>query len=183
MLGEGKMLNISRPLMKLLVKVFLIGMFLISCGDKDPDLLTLRSSGNGPDEFALVTLRAIEMPSDFSNLPTPTLGGSNLTDINPQEDVINALGGVLNSKEESSQVDKYLEEAVSRFGLIDNIRGELSLEDEKFRSKNNGLFLERLVDMNVYFRAYSSMTLDSMEEMDRLSGIGIKILARPPNSK
>ena len=79
--------------------------------------------------------------------------------------------------------DKSLKEAVSRFGLVDNIKDELYLADKKFREENKGLFLERLVNMNVYFRAYSSMTLDSIKEMDRLSELGVKILALPPNKK
>ena len=123
------------------------------------------------------------MPSDFSKLPTPTLGGANLTDINPQEEVITALGGVLQVADDTLENDKSLKEAVSRFGLVDNIKDELYLADKKFREENKGLFLERLVNMNVYFRAYSSMTLDSIKEMDRLSELGVKILALPPNKK
>ena len=169
--------------MKLFFKIFLFSMLLFSCGNTDPNLLTLRNSGNGPDEFALVTLREIEMPSDFSKLPTPTLGGANLTDINPQEEVITALGGVLQVADDTFENDKSLKEAVSRFGLVDNIKDELYLADKKFREENKGLFLERLVNMNVYFRAYSSMTLDSIKEMDRLSELGVKILALPPNKK
>ena len=129
--------------MNLFLKIFLFAMLLVSCGDNDPNLLTLRNSGNGPDEFALVTLREIEMPSDFSTLPVPTLGGSNLTDISPQEDVITALGGVLQVNDNTFGNDKSLEEAITRFGLIDNIKDELSLADKKFREKNKGLFLER----------------------------------------
>ena len=96
--------------MNLFFKIFLFAMLLVSCGDNDPNLLTLRNPGNGPDEFALVTLREIEMPSDFSTLPAPTLGGSNLTDINPQEDVITALGGVLQVTDDNFRNDKFLEE-------------------------------------------------------------------------
>lgn len=176
-------LNKCRHSMNSFFKIFLFAMLLVSCGDNDPNLLTLRNHGNGPDEFALVTLREIEMPSDFSTLPAPTLGGSNLTDINPQEDVITALGGVVQLTNDTFGNDKSLEEAITRFGLIDNIKDELSLADKKFRKENKGLFLERLIDMNVYFRAYSSMTLDSKKEMDRLSELGVKILARPPNYK
>ena len=176
-------LNKCRHSMNSFLKIFLFAMLLVSCGGNDPNLLTLRNSGNGPDEFALVTLREIEMPSDFSTLPAPTLGGPNLTDINPQEDVITALGGVLQVTDDNFRNDKFLEEAVSRFGLVDNIKDELSLADRKFRDENKGLLLERLVDMNVYYRAYSSMTLDSIKEMDRLTKLGVKILARPPNSK
>ena len=73
-----------------------------------------------------------------------------------------------------------MEETASRFGVMENIRYELALEDKKFRSENRGLLLERLVDMNVYFKAYSSMALDSKQELERLSKLGVKIFAVPP---
>ena len=73
-----------------------------------------------------------------------------------------------------------MEETASRFGIMENIRNELALEDKKFRTENRGLLLERLVNMNVYFKAYSSMTLDSNQELERLSKLGVKILATPP---
>ena len=66
------------------------------------------------------------------------------------------------------------------FGLNENIREELLSEDREFRLKNRGLLFERLASMNVYFKAYSSMTLDSEEELARLNKLGVKILANPP---
>ena len=109
------------------------------------------------------------------------MGGANLTDQNPREDVILALGGSLTAKTDLTQKDdKLLEETASRFGVIENIRDELSLEDRQFRSENRGLLLERLVSLNVYFKAYSSMTLDSIKESERLSKLGVKIFAIPP---
>ena len=73
-----------------------------------------------------------------------------------------------------------MEETASRFGVMENIRNELALEDKKFRTENRGLLLERLVNMNVYFKAYSSMALDSKQELERLSKLGVKIFAVPP---
>ena len=168
-------------LIRLFLKSFLIFFVITSCSESDPNLFSLKNFGNGPDEFALVTLREIQMPADFSILPKPTLGGSNLTDQNPQEDVILALGGSLTAKNDLTQKDnKILEETASRFGVIENIRDELSLEDKKFRIENRGLLLERLVSLNVYFKAYSSMTLNSIKEAERLSELGVKIFAVPP---
>jgi hypothetical protein len=168
-------------LLRLFLKSFLLLCVITSCSESDPNLFSLKNSGSGPDEFALVTLREIQMPADFSILPKPTMGGANLTDQNPREDVILALGGSLTAKTDLTQKDdKLLEETASRFGVIENIRDELSLEDRQFRSENRGLLLERLVSLNVYFKAYSSMTLDSIKESERLSKLGVKIFAIPP---
>ena len=167
--------------MRLYFKSFLIFFVITSCSESDPNLFSLKNLSDGPDEFALVTLREIQMPTDFSILPKPTLGGVNLTDQNPQEDVILALGGSLTAKTNLTQEDdKLLEETASRFGVMENIRNELALEDKKFRTKNRGLLLERLVNKNVYFKAYSSMALDSKQELERLSKLGVKIFAVPP---
>jgi hypothetical protein len=101
--------------------------------------------------------------------------------VNPQEDVILALGGSLSAKNGNKHKDdKLFEDTVSRFGLNENIREELLSEDREFRLKNMGLLFERLASMNVYFKAYSSMTLDSEEELARLNKLGVKILANPP---
>ena len=168
-------------LIKFYFKSFLIFFVITSCSESEPNLFSLKNLSDGPDEFALVTLREIQMPTDFSILPKPTLGGVNLTDQNPQEDVILALGGSLTAETNLTQEDdKLLEETATRFGVMENIRNELALEDKKFRIENRGLLLERLVNMNVYFKAYSSMTLDSNRELERLSKLGVKILATPP---
>tara|TARA_Y100000385_G_scaffold258577_1_gene286688 strand:+ start:200 stop:724 length:525 start_codon:yes stop_codon:yes gene_type:complete len=168
-------------LAKLFFKIFLVFGVITSCGPSDPNLFSLKNYGEGPDEFALVTLREIQMPESFSTLPVPTLGGSNLTDVNPQEDVILALGGSLSAKNGNKHKDdKLFEDTASRFGLNENIREELLSEDREFRLKNRGLLFERLASMNVYFKAYSSMTLDSEEELVRLNKLGVKILANPP---
>ena len=125
-------------LIKLYFKSFLIFFVITSCSESDPNLFSLKNLSDGPDEFALVTLREIQMPTDFSILPKPTLGGVNLTDQNPQEDVILALGGSLTAKTNLTQEDdKLLEETASRFGIMENIRNELALEE-----KNLGLKIE-----------------------------------------
>jgi len=66
---------------------------LAACGgDRAPQLMNLRS-GQGPDEFAIVPPKALEMPQSLSDLPEPTPGGYNRTDQNPEADAAVALGG------------------------------------------------------------------------------------------
>ena len=53
------------------------------CGawrEKPPQLMNLRSSTNGPDEFSIVPPKPLEMPEDLAALPEPTPGGENRTD-------------------------------------------------------------------------------------------------------
>ena len=66
------------------------------CGgarDKPPQLMNLRSSTNGPDEFSIVPPKPLEMPEDLAALPEPTPGGENRTDQRPKDDAVLALGG------------------------------------------------------------------------------------------
>ena len=66
---------------------------LAACGgDRDPQLMNLRA-GQGPDEFAIVPPKPLEMPENLSELPDPTPGGFNRTDQNPEADAVIALGG------------------------------------------------------------------------------------------
>ena len=66
------------------------------CGawrDKPPQLMNLRSSTAGPDEFSIVPPKALEMPEDLAALPEPTPGGENHTDPRPKDEAVLALGG------------------------------------------------------------------------------------------
>jgi hypothetical protein len=61
--------------------------------DGTPELMNLRSSTSGPDEFGILPPKPLAMPEDVAVLPEPTPGGTNLTDQNPRADAIVALGG------------------------------------------------------------------------------------------
>ncbi|MGB4908683.1 MAG: DUF3035 domain-containing protein, partial [Tabrizicola sp.] len=64
---------------------------LAACGGKgDPQLMNLRT-GQGPDEFAIVPPKALEMPESLADLPEPTPGGFNRTDQTPEADAAVAL--------------------------------------------------------------------------------------------
>ena len=65
------------------------------CGakDKQPELMNLRSSTSGPDEFGILPTKPLAMPDSLTELPAPTPGGANITDPTPQADAVAALGG------------------------------------------------------------------------------------------
>lgn len=67
---------------------------LSACGgSEDPQLMNLRSPSDGPDEFAILPPKPLQMPKSLASLPTPTPGGTNITDPTPEADAIVAMGG------------------------------------------------------------------------------------------
>ena len=68
---------------------------LSACGNGNdtPSLFNLEQPGNGPDEFAILPPRPLQLPENLAELPAPTPGGANLTDPTPNADAIVALGG------------------------------------------------------------------------------------------
>ncbi|QMU58062.1 MAG: DUF3035 domain-containing protein [Boseongicola sp.] len=157
---------------------------LTACGggkEEAPDLLNIRQgSGDGPDEFAILPTKPLVLPSDMTALPTPTPGGSNRTDPQPEIEVARALGGNAGVLD-GGLTDRALFTHVSRFGVQENIRATLAALDLEFRRANDGKFLERLFNVNVYFSSYSAMELDQYAELERLRRAGIRTSAVPPD--
>lgn len=155
---------------------------LAACGsDKAPDLMNLRSDSNGPDEFAILPPKSLEMPASLADLPAPTPGGSNLTDPQPQNDAIAALGG--NPPATSGVSDAGLYNYATRQGVTPGIRQTLASEDLEFRKKNNGRPLERLFNLNVYYKAYAKQSLDQHAELLRWRAAGARTPSAPPRNK
>lgn len=149
-------------------------------GNADPNLLNIRQPrSEGPDEFAVLPTKPLEMPADRS-LPPPTPGGTNRTDPTPQADATAALGGnaaVLARPSGDGALIAY----ASRHGRDPQIREQLAAADLEFRRKNDGRLLERLFNVNVYFDAYEEMELDQHRELERLRRAGIRTSAAPPD--
>lgn len=151
-----------------------------ACSRSDPGLMNIRQPREeGPDEFAVVPSKPLEIPSDLAALPEPTPGGVNRTDPTPEADVALALGGnpeVLTRRSGDGALVAY----ATRFGLEPRIRGELAAEDLEYRRNNRGRVLERLFQVNVYYNAYEPMELDQYRELERLRRAGIRTSAIPP---
>lgn len=158
----------------------LVAMVGLSACDRNrtPTLLNVKSNTDGPDEFAIMPNRPLEIPEqlDRTNLPAPTPGGSNRTDINPISDAVVALGGNPNAGSNDGRLVSY----VSRYGVSPGIRESLAAEDIEFRRKNDGRLLERLFNVNVYYKAYSKQSLDQYRELERLRRAGIRTVSAPP---
>ena len=145
----------------------------------EPELLNLRSDGT-PDEFGILPTAELEEPQDYVSLPAPTPGGSNRVDPQPDAIAVAALGGrpgVVASR----AGDGALLSATGRFGTDPAIRQQLAAEDLAFRQDNRGRPLERLFNINVYYRAYRDQSLDQHAELERFRRAGITTPAAPPD--
>jgi hypothetical protein len=163
-----------------------LAMLLVSaCGNRDraPELMNIRSA-DGPDEFGILPPKPLEQPEDLTALPEPTPGGENRTDPKPFDDASIALGG----KPQASaggvpSSDGALYAHASRFGTEAGIRSTLAAEDLEWRRDNNGRILERLLNVNVYFKAYRKFWLDQHDELARWRAKGIRTPSAPPRGE
>ncbi len=161
--------------------VIVLALAVSACGgDETPNLLNSGATSDGPDEFAILPTKPLQMPDDLASLPAPTPGGGNLADPTPQADAVAALGGRPGASVGASG-DRGLVAYAGRFGVTPAIRETLAAEDLAFRRANNARLLERLFNTNVYFRAYESQTLDSYRELERMRRAGIRTPSAPPS--
>ncbi|MFZ1469519.1 MAG: DUF3035 domain-containing protein [Paracoccaceae bacterium] len=160
--------------------VAMLGLAACGGGDKQPQLMNIRS-GSGPDEFGILPPKALEMPESMAELPSPTPGGENRTDPRPFDDVAVALGGKPQQKGGGvPAADGALYAQAGRFGVDGSIRQTLAGEDLQWRRDNNGRVLERLFNVNVYFKAYRRQWLDQHAELARWRARGVKTPSAPP---
>lgn len=153
---------------------------LAACGGKGaPQLMNLRA-GQGPDEFAIVPPKPLEMPANLSELPEPTPGGYSRTDRNPEAEAAVALGGSPSAAGGIPAGDSALYAHSARFGVDGGIRATLASEDLKWRRDNNGRPLERLFNVNVYYKAYRKQRLDQQAELARWRALGVRTSSAPP---
>lgn len=160
-----------------LVGILSAALALSAC-DRDvaPKLLNIKSNQNGPDEFSVLPSKPLTLPDDVTALPEPTPGGSNLTDVTPLADATRALGG----RPDAGSSDGRLVSYVSRFGVDPAIRSELAASDLDYRRRNNGRVLERVFNVNVYYKAYRKQSLDQYAELERLRARGVRTVSAPP---
>lgn len=154
---------------------------LSACAEKDPILMNVRSST--PDEFSIMPNKPLEAPEDYEALPEPTPNGTNRAAVNPFADAVVALGGDAERLEpgRTNAGEGTLIAHAARYGAPANIREELAEEDLEYRRKNNGRLLERLFNVNVYFKSYSPQALDQQLELDRVRAAGAITPSAPPD--
>jgi hypothetical protein len=152
-----------------------------ACARGEPNLMRIQST-QGPDEFAIVPGKPIEIPEDLSSLPPPSAPGSaNRTDATPDRDAVAALGGTpsrLVRDGRTSAPD--LVRSASRYGVQPGVREELAAADLEFRRNNRGRVLERLFNVTTYFDAYAQTELNQHAEQERWRRAGARSSAAPP---
>ncbi|MCY4181053.1 MAG: DUF3035 domain-containing protein [Litoreibacter sp.] len=162
---------------KILIGMVLVALTLSACSrNREPQLLNIKSNTDGPDEFAILPNKPLVQPEDYAALPQPTPGGANRADANPLADATLALGGDPNGGIRDGGLVNY----ASRYGVTPGIREQLAKEDLQFRRDNDGRVLERLFNVNVYFEAYESQSLDQYGELERLRRLGVRTVSAPP---
>ena len=163
------------PMHRKILGMTVAALGLSACSDGVPELMNLRNTESGPDEFSVVPTRELELPGT-ADLPPPTPGGFNRADPTPEADAIAALGGNIDAAPAATELVAH----AGRFGVSENIRGTLLAEDEEVRRRNDGRILERLFRNNVYFDAYSNQALDQYSELERLRRAGVQTPSAPP---
>lgn len=159
-------------------------LLLSACSSGDPHLMNLRSSGTGPDEFAVEPAKPLSMPKDLTALPTPTPGGPNLTDVHPVADAVAALGGRPSSPTAPLRAaDRNLVNYADRYGPVAGIRDTLASEDLAWRKAHGPRFTDWLFGMNTYFKAYAAFSLDAYEELAAWRAKGVATPSAPPQKQ
>jgi hypothetical protein len=163
----------------------LVALTLVAgCADRnrEPELLNLANTTRGPDEFSILPTKPLQAPPDFQSLPPPTPGGRNLVDPTPDEDAVAALGGNPGALTRTGipGTDGAIVTYASRYGVQPDIRQDLAAADLQYRRDNDGRLLERLFNVNVYFKAYKKQELDQYRELERFRRAGVRTPAAPP---
>lgn len=154
---------------------------LSACGDTG--LRLLQKPGEGPDEFRIVPGKPLEAPQDYSTLPPPTPGAGNITDAQPLQDSVAALGGrrPVDASGPIPSSDGALVNQASRFGRDANVRTELAAEDEDFRRRRSRLTQIRIVKEDRYNQIYRGQALDAGRELERWRRAGARTPSAPPS--
>lgn len=162
------------------VLLTVMAVALSACAGGDRGLRDLRSNGGGPDEFQVNPVNPLVIPENLSALPTPTPGGANRVDPNPQADAVAILGGNPNALIPNGipASDSAIVAAARRNGVDPAIRQTLAAEDAAFRNRASrfGIFRGR----DRYFRAYSRQALDAYAELQRFRNAGVATPSAPP---
>ena len=60
-----------------------VAVLALGACSSDPRLMNIDDGTPGPDEFAIVPTRQLELPPDLNRLPAPNPGGPSITDPAP----------------------------------------------------------------------------------------------------
>ncbi len=167
-----------------LSRIALVFAALAVAGCSNQGLRDLRNSGPGPDEFLILPSKPLEAPTNFSDLPTPTPGGTNLTDPQPRADAIAALGGRPSALVDQGvpASDSGLVSYASRNGVPGDIRQVTAEEDEAFRKRRGRFTRIQLFRTNRYNQVYRREALNPFDVERAARSRGIPTPSAPPEN-
>ncbi|MBE0413673.1 MAG: DUF3035 domain-containing protein [Yoonia sp.] len=153
---------------------------LAACGNTDRPLRDMRAAGGGPDEFSAIPVAPLVIPQQLTLVP-PTPGGTNLTDPQPRADAIAALGGSADAQRAGGipASDVGLVAQVSRYGVDQDIRNTLAVEDDRILQRKRRTNIFNPLNRDRYFPAYAGVVLDPFAELQRLRSLGVQVPSAP----
>lgn len=162
----------------------ILGSAITLGGCSSGGLKQFTNNSNGPEEFMVMPVKPLTDPSNYTALPTPTPGGSNLVDMNPRADAVVALGGRASALENQgvSTGDVALVNHTGRYGVPSNIREDLAETDAKFRKRKTRATRWRLFSKDRYGEAYKNAGTNPFDETKRLRRGGVNTPTSPPGS-
>jgi len=159
--------------------LFVLPVLVAGCANIG--LRDLRSDSEGPDEFGITPVGALEQPASFSELPTPTPGGTNRTDRSAIAEGAKAFGGRIGDANAPVPArDGALVQHASRLGVASDIRENLAATDADFRRRKARLTQYRIVPVDRYNQAYRREALDANAEQRRWRRAGARTPSAPP---
>jgi hypothetical protein len=165
--------------MRRLAALALIAIALAGCSNKG--LRELRSTSDGPDEFLISPVKALESPDNYQTLPVPTPGQANRTDRSALQEGIAAFGGRPSAVEGGiPAADAALVRHSARLGVSPNIRETLAQTDADFRKRRGRLTQFRIVPVDRYNQVYRKQALDADREAARWRQAGARTPSAPP---
>jgi len=165
--------------MRRIVGVIVAAAFVSACSDQG--LIQMRSNSPGPDEFLVDPKKELVMPDSMAELPPPTPGQANRADIDPQADMLVALGGRPRSADAPIPAqDGALVNAATRFGVQPSIRTELAAEDAEFRRKRGRFSQIKIFPDNQYADVYRPQALNPRDTVAAWQRAGAQTPSYPP---
>lgn len=147
----------------------------------DQGLQQIRPTGDGPDEFLVEPKAELSAPESYTELPPPTPGQSNRTDLDHTADMVTELGGRPSNPDAPVPAsDGALVTAASRYGVSPDIRASLAAEDAEFRRRQSRFTQIRLFPENLYNSVYRNQALDARETADAWRQSGARTPSYPP---
>ncbi|MDW4498392.1 DUF3035 domain-containing protein [Sulfitobacter sp. D35] len=167
--------------MRLMLGMILTSLVLGGCANKG--LHDLRRYGDGPDEFIVLPKKPLEQPQSYAQLPAPTPGQANRTDVYPVQDALAAVGGQAQSPLGPVPAsDAALVAAASRHGVAPNIRQVVAEEDAEFRRRKARLTQYRIVPTDSYNEAYRREALNQGDTAQAWRRAGARTPSYPPQN-